>query len=151
MIATKKIFNDFNYIMKITFFATFLLVVGLFSKELHVVAATSRDSTAANSLETALHQLNISTDVKLLDYFPNLKTKAVPVTDACYQPLLNYNGTVVANIFEDDLFTVVKQYFVRGFKKQTKFGPFLTIFIFQTESQLSTSGGPFAGQSSSTN
>ncbi len=94
--------------MKLAIHATFLLIV-LLSE--HYVAAISR-SANLDQLETALNRLNISTNVKLLDYFPNLKAKAVQVTKVCYQPLLNYNGTVMANIFEDDIFTVVKRYFV---------------------------------------
>lgn len=93
--------------MKLAFFATLLIV---FFKE-HYVAATSRDK-GSDQLEASFYQLDIPIDVKLHGYFPNLKSKAVEVTSACYQPLLNYNGTVVANIFEDDLLTVVKSYFV---------------------------------------
>lgn len=89
--------------MKLIFTAILVVLLGE-----HYVIANAR----FDYLEDALNKLNISTKTKLLDRFPRLKAKAVKVTSACYQPVLNSNGTVMANIFEDDMFTVVKQYFV---------------------------------------
>ena len=63
-------------------------------------------------INESLVRMNIADGQRLLDLFPELKTKSTNVTDNCYDSTVDQRSKKVIDIFKADVPTIVREYFV---------------------------------------